>query len=117
MKFLLIFALTMPHAFAAKDTWWGRFCEKYLVADDPYQYEEVVEAMRADSANNEVFVHKLVEKYREFGASLSWGAKGRQGNYYKICLRTIGRELRRELSYAPSPEIEDILDSYSKFEK
>lgn len=116
-KFLLVFlVLVGSPVHAAKDTWWGRFCEKYLIADDPYQYEPVLIYIHSEAKNHDEFIDKLIAKYLEVGAMLHWNRIPEHRDTTRLFLRTIGKELRREQQINPRPDIEDVLDKYQKFE-
>lgn len=116
-KLIFVLVLLVPVTHAAPKTWWGRFCEKYLVADDPYQFEPRMAYLRNQSATQEEFITKLIGEYRQVGASLSWRQKRDDNEVMRIYLRTIGRELRRSQVDTPRADVEDILDLYSKFER
>lgn len=79
--FLLLFNL-VPMA-NAQDSFWKRFCERHLVADDPYQFESLS-------------VDELVWVYFSFR---------NQKHYSRVLISEFKKRLSRELS----PDDREIL--------
>ena len=83
---LLVLSFTAP-TFAhqrqkQKTGWWKNFCETYLIADDPYQYDHVA-------------VDTLLAEYRRVGAKVYWREDKDERHY----LKTLADGLRKRLIY------------------
>lgn len=91
----LVLALLVFSAIPSHAGWFQEFCERHLIADDPYQFESYS-------------LETLAEMYQSEGATCSW----RKQKTYR--LRILGQEIRRRLR---SSEIEIMLENYKQFEK
>jgi hypothetical protein len=88
---------------------WKRFCERYLIAENPYDLWETLQPLRSMMTREE-YVSKILKRYNELGMRMAW-RKGSQSNKQELTL--LGGELRDNRDV---PGVELALIRYEGYE-
>lgn len=101
MKWLL--AAAIAASAPAHAGWFMDFCDRYLIMEDPYQYEEWI-------------LQVLITEYRREAVKTYWRKEKSQ------TLRYMGNALRMHMAFTPMDdvlreEIGDLLEGYSYLEQ
>jgi hypothetical protein len=110
LLFTVVILTSIPVHAGVVSNWWKGVCEKHLIADDPYDGEEQIAAWRSSMTEDD-FIQTVLEAYIRSGAE-HWQLRGKS----RVIHRNLGRELRWISKTHPSSEIDDALESYSRFE-
>lgn len=112
LRILLIVALLgSVSANATLKEWWKGFCERNLIAEDPYDGEEEITELITSLPHHE-YVAALIDKYKRVGVYILY-----HKDASRVRLRNFGKELRRLNAEHPNHDIENVLYNYSQFEE
>jgi hypothetical protein len=107
---LLIFTLSLPVVGRAGTLrhMWNSFCEKHLIADDPYQDLDGLQFTR-NNYGERAYRDALLRQYQKLGRDIFFHL-----SKSPVRLRVMGWELRR--NWPDDPEVLDMLEKYRQFE-
>lgn len=89
--------------------WFKAFCERHLIAEDPYQdLEPLWELKKTDPAGH---IDRVLKAYLKLGARAYW-----HRDMERTRLKALGSELRFLNHEHPEERIEDVLTRYQHLE-
>ena len=89
--------------------WWSNFCERHLVADDPWQYVDDELLWLRDHGGG-TYPEELLRRYKAIGAEAYWGR-----SINKTAFGVLGDYMRAWKT--EDPRFGDALFVYSRYEK
>ncbi len=104
IKFIVVVLLSWPQAYAAPGVgeWWANFCERHLVAEDPYQKHF-----------RQAPVIEIVKEYRQQAALRYWTK--RSHDEYEMMLWVLVSRLEQPISEEERSLIQEALEDYPSF--
>lgn len=103
------FGHRVPNIKPRRIGWFKSFCERHLIAEDPYQD---LEPLWAEYASDPVgHVNRVMEAYRAMGRRAYW-----RPNEERTRLKALGNELRHLNEELPDERIEEVLTKYQYLE-
>lgn len=111
LRLLLVVALLgSVSANAALKEWWKGFCERHLIAEDPYDGEETIREM-VNTMPHEEYVTALIDRYKRAGIYILY-----HKDASRVRLRNFGKELRSLNAEHYRADIQNVLYNYGQYE-